>query len=97
MATNETILSDLHGALAQELANRIRGVTIVDEEGQSKVVRASAAELSVAATFLKNNNVTSAPDEDGAVSELSKMMAAKRARRAPIMQDTLEAMPPGMH
>jgi hypothetical protein len=97
MAANEDTLSDLHNALAQELTTRVRGVEIKDDEGKLTVVRASAAELSVAATFLKNNNVTSAPNEDGAVSELTKMMAAKRARRAPVLPDSLEHLPGGMH
>ena len=97
MAANETTLSTLHEVLARDLIDRINGVEVTDDEGKVTVLRASAAELSVAATFLKNNNVTSAPDENGAVSELTKMMKAKRERRPLILPDTLEHLPGGMH
>lgn len=97
MAANETTLSTLHEVLATDLIQRIKGVEITDSEGKVTTLRASAAELSVAAAFLKNNNVTSAPEEDGAVAELTQMMKAKRARRVPILADSLEQMPGGMH
>jgi uncharacterized protein YqeY len=97
MAANETTLSTLHEVLARDLIQRIEGVEVIDGEGNKTLVRASAAELSVAATFLKNNNVTSAPEESGAVSELTKMMKAKRERRPVVLPDSLEHLPGGMH
>lgn len=89
-------LSQLHQDLATELSARIKGVEIT-VDGQPQTLRASAAELSVAATFLKNNNITAAPSEDGAVADLQKMMDAKRKRRPLVLSDTLSELPAGMH
>jgi hypothetical protein len=90
--TNNDPLLQLHQDLATELSNRIKGAEVVID-----VVRATAAELSVAATFLKNNNITAAPSEDGALGELHTLMEAKRKRRPLLLPDTLAEPPVGMH
>ena len=82
----ESQLSTLHNAIATHLTERIEG-------GE-----ASAAEISAAISFLKNNNITCAPSDDNALGELEKIMEARRAKRnPPVLPDFHEALPEGMH
>lgn len=51
-------LSDLHGALADAMAEILReGVTAVDREGEVQKVTPGAAYFAAIAKFLKDNNV----------------------------------------
>lgn len=88
----EEALGNLHIVVAEHLTDRI-------ESGE-----ATAAEVAAAISFLKNNNITCAPGEDSALNDLSKMMEARRSKRAgkPIVAeldipDVHSAMPEGMH
>lgn len=82
----EAQLSELHNVIATHLTDRISG-------GE-----ATAAEISAAISFLKNNNITCAPSDDNALGELEKIMEARRAKRTPpVLPDFHEAMPEGMH
>ncbi len=49
-----------------------------------EVLHASAAELSVIRAFLKDNEITAAMDEGGALDELRKKLAQGAAARKPL-------------
>jgi hypothetical protein len=62
-----------------------------------RTVYPTAAELSAAIAFLKNNNITCVASDDNAMGELKKLMETKRNKRKLVMPDTLDSMPEGMH
>ncbi len=51
----------------------------------------SAAVLTSAIQFLKNNNITCSPSKDNALGELEEKMAARRAKRVQAGSIDLEA------
>ena len=59
---SEDFLSQLHQGLAEELLRRIA-------DGN-----ATASDLAVAAKFLKDNNITCAPDNGSALDELAQQI-----------------------
>ncbi len=61
-------LGALHATVAKVLTQAISG-----EE-------CSAAVLSVAVTFLKNNNITASPTDNAELAELNKQLAQRRAQ-----------------
>ena len=65
------------------------GEPILDADGNQvmRTVYPTAAELSAANAFLKQNNITAAPQEDDGLAELQKQLAQQRKRRAPVMPD----------
>lgn len=65
----EDALGSLHSALAMTLAERIASGL------------ASAADLAVAAKFLKDNNITATAAQSEAMEELERRMAEQRAKR----------------
>lgn len=89
MTASHTELSKLHALLAQDLADRIRGIEEVEEttdaEGnvvtKKRIVKASAAELAVARALLKDNAITAPPGASGELDDLSKALAERQARR----------------
>ena len=60
MAASDATLKALHAVLAEQLLDMIQnGVPLFDKEGnESGTRKATAAELAVAVTFLKNNEIT---------------------------------------
>lgn len=68
MAASEETLGKLHNALAKALTDRVNSAD------------SAAADLAVAARFLKDNGITCSPEADNALGELEKALAAKRSR-----------------
>lgn len=93
MATaDKETLEALHNALAAELLDTVKnGVPVEwDEEGNVKVRRkASAAELSAATAFLKNNDVKADINDSDAARELAATLAARRKARMPTVSDLM--------
>ena len=98
MSASENILKELHAQLAQELLDIVRnGVPVFDKEGNEVGTRkATAAELSVAATFLKNNEITADLNDSDATRDLREALEARRKRAKPVMPDFLADMD-GLH
>ena len=65
-AASEDALGELHATVAQVLTSAIQGEEV------------SAATLSVAVTFLKNNNITADPSSNAELAELTAALAARR-------------------
>jgi hypothetical protein len=104
MAASETLLNDLHNMVAKTLAHKmqvreVERVVKVDGEHQvvKETVEPTAAEIAAAITFLKNNSITAVPEEDSALAELQRQVAAARAKRKPVLPDPHASMPEGMH
>lgn len=91
MSASESILKELHAQLAQELLDIVRnGVPVLDKEGnESGTRKATAAELSVAVAFLKNNEITANLDDSDATKALREALEARRKRAKPVMPDFL--------
>ena len=75
MSASEEALGGLHSLLAKALADRVASPD------------APAADLAVAARFLKDNGITCTPAADNALGELEKALAAKRSRARITDQD----------
>jgi len=75
MSASEKDLGDLHSALATALTARVSSA------------EAPAADLAVAARFLKDNGITCTPAADNALGELEKQLEAKRSRAKLSAQD----------
>ena len=65
-AASEDALGALHATVAKVLTNAIQGEEV------------TAATLSVAVTFLKNNNITADPSSNAELAELTAALAARR-------------------
>lgn len=91
MATSDAILKDLHAELAKQLLDVVRnGVPVFDKEGvESGTRKATAAELAVAVTFLKNNDITANLDDSDATRALRDALEARRKKAKPVMPDFL--------
>lgn len=88
MAANEDELGNLHTKVARTLSDMLDGDVIpaeYDEEGQELApeikTKPSAAILTVAAKFLKDNNITCTPSKENALGELEEKLKANRAQR----------------
>lgn len=95
MAASETALKTLHRKLAEVLTEIVEGgetVVGIDEDGEpiKEKRRASAGELAVAAKFLKDNSIFSAPEQDDATAALRDKL--KNRGRAPSQRDMADAM-----
>lgn len=103
MAANETALGDLHSAVARALADAILGQelpgytdTETGEVVEAQKMPVSAAILTVAAKFLKDNNITCEPSSDNELGALEKTMRDRqnsmrgvdKTDRTSIMADT---------
>ena len=88
---SEEILKQLHAELANQLLDMIRdGVPVFDKEGEEVGTRkATAAELAVAVTFLKNNEITANLDDTDATKALREALEARRRKAKPVMPDFL--------
>ena len=95
---SEEVLKQLHAELAHQLLDMIRnGVPVLDKEGEEVGTRkATAAELAVAVTFLKNNEITANLDDTDATKALREALEARRKKAKPVMPDFL-ADSGGMH
>lgn len=91
MSASENILKELHAQLAQELLDIVRnGVPVFDKEGNEAGTRkATAAELSVAVAFLKNNEITADLNDSDATRELREALEARRRKKKAVMPDFL--------
>lgn len=91
MAASDTLLRELHAELARELLDMVKnGVPVFDKEGNEYGTRrATAAELAVAVTFLKNNEITANLDDSDATKALREALEARRKRAKPVMPDFL--------
>ena len=75
-------LGALHRAVSQVLTKKIaaplyrEGEPVPDTEG----LGATAAEISAAITFLKNNGVTADPSEDKGLQDLARQLEEQRKR-----------------
>ena len=91
MSASDTLLKELHAELARQLLDVVRnGVPVFDKEGDEVGTRkATAAELAVAVTFLKNNDITADLNDSDATKELREALEARRKRAKPVMPDFL--------
>ena len=97
-AASDATLKALHAVLATELLDMVKnGVPVFDKEGNEAGTRkATAAELAVAVTFLKNNEITANLDDSDATKALREALEARRKKAKPVMPDFL-ADSGGMH
>ena len=98
MAASDATLKELHAVLADQLLGIIRnGVPVLDKEGTEVGTRkATAAELAVAVTFLKANDITANLDDSDATKALREALEARRKKAKPVMPDFLSDAG-GMH
>ena len=91
MAASDATLKKLHEVLAVELLDMIQnGVPVFDKEGEESGTRkATAAELAVAVTFLKNNDITADLNDSDATRELREALEKRRSKLKPVMPDFL--------
>ena len=97
-AASDATLKALHAVLAEQLLDMIQnGVPMFDKEGnESGTRKATAAELAVAVTFLKNNEITANLDDSDATKALREALEARRKKAKPVMPDFLSDAG-GMH
>lgn len=95
MAASDATLKALHAVLAEQLLDMIQnGVPVFDKEGNEVGTRkATAAELGVAVTFLKNNEITANLDDSDATKALREALEARRKKAKPVMPDFLSDHP----
>lgn len=98
MAASDATLKALHAVLAEQLLDMIQnGVPVFDKEGNEAGTRkATAAELAVAVTFLRNNEITANLDDSDATKALREALEARRKKAKPVMPDFLSDSG-GMH
>lgn len=87
MAANEKALGNLHEKLSQVLVECLEGDVLPgytdDETGEvfpEKRLPPSAAIMTVAAKFLKDNNITCAPSATNAIGAVADLTARQKAR-----------------
>ena len=98
MSASDTLLKELHAELARQLLEVVKnGVPVFDKEGNEAGTRkATAAEMAVAVTFLKNNDITADLDDNDATKALREALEARRKKAKPVMPDFLSDTG-GMH
>lgn len=85
MAANEDLLGKLHSAVANVLLEAMKGQTLPgysDEDGnevEAQVLPPSASVMTVAAKFLKDNNITCEPSDDNELGALAAVMSRRQA------------------
>lgn len=85
---SEKALGDLHAAVAMSLANAISAPRYTDEGeaiNGTEGTMVSAAVLSAAITFLKNNNITADADTNEGLKGLKDQLEARRKDRKAAM------------
>lgn len=92
-------LSELHAKITEAfiaiVQPRVRRTPGEDGVVHEEVILPTAAELAAAAGFLKQNNITAAPEKDESLEELRRQPAEGRKRRAPVTPD-FDAELPGL-
>lgn len=85
MAANEAVLGKLHEAVTKVLLEALEGTKTegyVDPDTaefiEGQIIPPSAAVITVAAKFLKDNNITCTPAEDNELGELARKMAERQ-------------------
>lgn len=82
---SESKLADLHDQVTDTLKimTTIRTVTRVGKDGQGveEEVEPSPATLAVAAKFLKDNSIFSAPEQSGAMDALKEQLDSRKNKR----------------
>lgn len=85
MAANETVLGALHDAVTRALIEGVKERTLpaymdpdTGVEVSGDTLPPSAAILTVAAKFLKDNNITCEPSVDNELGELERLMVEKQ-------------------
>lgn len=86
MAASDKDLGELHSALTREITERIKGYEDFTEDGKSIVRRATAAELAVAVTLLKNNNITADASDNAELKALSTALTERRKKKLTPLQ-----------
>lgn len=84
MAAKESRLSFLHNLTAEHYVKMLEvGGTVVgkDEEGEDIIQPMTPAALQAINKFLKDNEITCAPDEDNAVGEIEDRLRLRNARK----------------
>lgn len=75
-------LGDLHALVALVLGSKLKA-PLYDSEGEpipgTEYCGATAAEISVAVAFLKNNNITADPETNKGLEDLRKRLQENRA------------------
>lgn len=91
MSASDATLKALHSVLAEQLLDLLNnGVPVFDKEGnESGTRKATAAELAVVVTFLKNNDITANLDDSDATKGLREALEARRKKAKPVMPDFL--------
>lgn len=104
MAADSNALGALHSQVAGVLSDmlRPREEPIFDKEGNDtgkvRMIYPTAAEISAAVTFLKNNNITADADHNEELKKLRDAMEARQAaRRKPLVLDDPHAGMPLMN
>ena len=97
MAAKQSKLNALHEAVAEMLLLIVQGnkIEYTDEEtGElvTKVIPPSAAELQAAAKFLKDNDITGAPDEGSSQAKLTDKFKAMTEQREAKRKELAEKM-----
>lgn len=86
MAADETALGNLHTKVAEVLTDLLDGTPLptgeTDGDGNeiTQTMPPSAATLTAAIQFLKNNNITCTPAKDNALGALEAKMAERKAK-----------------
>ncbi len=77
---NDAVLGELHGIIAEVLKTRLRAPMFHEGEVVPDTVglACTAAEIAVAVTFLKNNNITADPETNKALSDLREKLKEQR-------------------
>ena len=98
MAASDATLKALHAVLAEQLLDMIQnGVPVFDKQGNETGTRkATAAELAVVVTFLRNNEITANLDDSDATKALREALEARRKKAKPVIPDFLSDTG-GMH
>lgn len=93
MAADERALGALHTKVAEVLTRALDGQDLPtgeqDADGNELMqkLEPSAAIITSAIQFLKNNNITCTPSKDNALGELEEKMRQRRDRRKPGKSD----------
>lgn len=84
MAAKESRLSFLHNLTAEHYVKMLEdGGTVVgqDEDGKDIIQPLTPAALQAINKFLKDNEITCAPDEDNAIGEMEERLRLRNARK----------------
>lgn len=82
MAASESILGNLHERLAETYLDLLKGRPVFDEAGEEVGrIPLGAADLQAINKFLKDNDITCAPDDSGKLAEIEERMRERNDRR----------------